>query len=145
MVISIVSCESDKRSLKVEEKEIQDFIASHPEYSFEQKESGLYYADIVVGEGVMPVGGDRVYVRYTGTLVDGSEFDSNVDADNDFRFYVDKAEVIDGFNECVKYMHEGGTAIVIIPSELGYGNINSSFDPYTPLIFTITISRVVVI
>ncbi len=150
MAITCISCESDERDLRVEEQEIEDYIAAHTEFSFEQKESGLYYADIVVGDGVMPETGDRAYVRYTGTFVDGTEFDSNETVDDGgvytksvFRFYVDKAGVIDGFNECVKYMHEGGEAIVIIPSALGYGNINSNFDPYTPLIFTVKLTSVV--
>lgn len=145
MLVTITSCKSENRTLNDEERDIQDYITSHPEYSFEQKESGLYFADIVVGDGVTPDSNDRVYVRYTGTLVDGTEFDSNVDADNDFRFYVDRYEVIDGFNESVKYMKEGGTAIIIVPSALGYGNSSSSFDPYTPLVFTISLTRVVVI
>ena len=144
-LVSINSCKSENRTLKDEERDIQDYIISHPEYSFEQKESGLYFADIIVGDGVTPDSNDRVYVRYTGTLVDGTEFDSNVDSDNDFRFYVDRYEVIDGFNESVKYMREGGSAIIIVPSALGYGNSGSSFDPYTPLVFTISITRVVVI
>ncbi|HHU34790.1 MAG TPA: hypothetical protein GXZ49_06125 [Bacteroidetes bacterium] len=145
VLVSISSCKSGNRTLKDEEREIRDYIASHPEYSFVRKESGLYFADIVVGDGVTPDSNDRVYVRYIGTFVDGTEFDSNMDSAKDFRFYVDKYEVIEGFNESVKYMKEGGTAIIIVPSALGYGNINSHFDPYTPLVFTISIKSVVVI
>ena len=145
VLVSISSCKSGNRTLKDEEREIRDYIASHPEYSFVRKESGLYFADIVVGDGVTPDSNDRVYVRYIGTFVDGTEFDSNMDSANDFRFYVDKYEVIEGFNESVKYMKEGGTAIIIVPSALGYGNINYFFDPYTPLVFTISITRVEVI
>jgi FKBP-type peptidyl-prolyl cis-trans isomerase FkpA len=49
-------------------------------------------------------------------------------------------QVISGWDEGIGYMHEGGAAILIVPSALGYGSDGySSIPGYTPLVFTVVL------
>jgi peptidylprolyl isomerase len=69
--------------------------------------------------------GDTVTVYYTGTLDDGSVFDSNVNA-SPLVFTLGKGMVIPGFDEAVSGMAVNQEKTVRIPSEKAYGSYNSS-------------------
>ncbi|MEO0986584.1 MAG: FKBP-type peptidyl-prolyl cis-trans isomerase [Cyanobacteria bacterium J06639_14] len=84
-------------------------------------ESGLQYEDIVAGTGVMPEVGQQVTVHYTGTLEDGSKFDSSRDRNQPFVFTLGVGQVIKGWDEGVASMRVGGQRKLIIPPDLGYG------------------------
>ncbi len=83
--------------------------------------SGLKYVDYKVGDGASPTQGARVTVHYTGTLVDGTKFDSSVDRGQPFVFPIGMGRVIKGWDEGVMSMKIGGKRKLIIPPELGYG------------------------
>jgi FKBP-type peptidyl-prolyl cis-trans isomerase FkpA len=87
--------------------------------------SGLQYEDTTVGTGETAVAGKRVRVHYTGWLWNngqqGSKFDSSKDRGTPFSFHLDGGEVIGGWDEGVQGMQVGGTRVLIIPPELGYG------------------------
>jgi peptidylprolyl isomerase len=83
--------------------------------------SGLKYSDYKVGDGASPTQGSRVTVHYTGTLVDGTKFDSSVDRGQPFVFPIGMGRVIKGWDEGVMSMKIGGKRKLIIPPELGYG------------------------
>jgi len=83
--------------------------------------SGLKYVDYKVGDGASPTKGARVTVHYTGTLVDGTKFDSSVDRGQPFVFPIGMGRVIKGWDEGVMSMKIGGKRKLIIPPELGYG------------------------
>ena len=51
-------------------------------------ESGLKYEDIVIGTGPSPQSGQEVTVHYTGTLEDGTKFDSSLDRGQPFKFKI---------------------------------------------------------
>jgi len=87
--------------------------------------SGLKYVDRVVGDGPSPTRGRRVTVHYTGTLADGSKFDSSVDRGRPFTFVIGVGQVISGWDEGVVSMKIGGKRQLIIPSDLGYGDRGS--------------------
>lgn len=84
-------------------------------------DSGLKYVDYVVGEGASPKKGDMVVVHYTGTLTDGTKFDSSVDRGQPFQFQIGVGQVIKGWDEGVMSMKVGGKRKLIIPPDLGYG------------------------
>jgi peptidylprolyl isomerase len=84
-------------------------------------ESGLKYIDEVIGDGGAPKAGDKVTVHYTGTLEDGTKFDSSRDRDKPFEFTIGMGQVIKGWDEGVVSMKIGGKRKLIIPAELGYG------------------------
>ncbi|QOL19595.1 FKBP-type peptidyl-prolyl cis-trans isomerase [Candidatus Bodocaedibacter vickermanii] len=84
--------------------------------------SGLKYVDIQEGTGPIPVAGKTVVVHYTGTLENGTKFDSSVDRGDPFRFPIGKGVVIKGWDEGVMSMKVGGKRKLIIPADLGYGS-----------------------
>lgn len=107
--------------------------------------SGLYYRDIVVGNGdaISAVGGDTALVRYTGWLRNGEEFDNNLGAGTPLRFATGTNSVIAGFDEGVRGMRVNGTRQIIVPPSLGYGGTPLPNIPrFSILVFNITLTGV---
>jgi len=84
-------------------------------------DSGLKYVDLVVGKGASPTRGRQVKVHYTGTLENGTKFDSSVDRRQPFSFIIGVGQVIKGWDEGVMGMKVGGKRKLVIPANLGYG------------------------
>jgi len=91
--------------------------------------SGLRYVDINVGSGATPTPGKSVRVHYTGTLEDGTKFDSSVDRNQPFEFVFGVGQVIKGWDEGLATMRPGGKRKLIIPSSLGYGSTGAGSIP----------------
>lgn len=81
--------------------------------------SGLQYKIITEGTGKTPTSTDRVTVHYSGTLVDGTEFDSSYKRGQPATFAVNG--VISGWTEALQLMKEGAKWKLVIPPELAYG------------------------
>ncbi len=79
-------------------------------------ESGLQIKTLVEGNGKQPSADDKVLVNYVGTLIDGTQFDAN----DSIEFNLN--QVVKGFSEGISNMKVGGSAIITMPSELGYGD-----------------------
>jgi FKBP-type peptidyl-prolyl cis-trans isomerase FkpA len=101
--------------------------------------SGLQYADLIVGSGREAHAGETATVHYTGTLVDGTKFDSSKDRNKPFPFRLGAGHVIKGWDEGVEGMKIGGTRKLVIPPELGYGarGAGSTIPPNATLIFEV--------
>lgn len=84
--------------------------------------SGLQYQDLTVGSGAVAKAGDTVSVHYTGWLEDGTKFDSSLDRNQPFVFTLGTGGVIQGWDEGVAGMQEGGKRRLTIPPELAYGS-----------------------
>lgn len=80
---------------------------------------------VVEGTGVVSKDGDVLVVHYTGTLLDGTKFDSSVDRGNPFDFELGSGRVIQGWEEGMKGMKVGEKRILTIPSQMGYGEYGS--------------------
>jgi FKBP-type peptidyl-prolyl cis-trans isomerase FkpA len=87
--------------------------------------SGLQYEDTVVGAGDEAKAGHHVTVHYTGWLYEGGQkgakFDSSKDRSDPFEFPLGAGHVIRGWDEGVQGMKVGGTRILVIPPQMGYG------------------------
>ncbi len=87
--------------------------------------SGLQFEDTVNGTGEEATAGLHVKVHYTGWLysngVKGAKFDSSKDRGDTFGFALGAGQVIRGWDEGVQGMRVGGTRVLVIPPELGYG------------------------
>ncbi len=83
--------------------------------------SGLRYTDAKVGTGTEATAGKNVSVHYTGTLTNGSKFDSSKDRNQPFVFPLGAGRVIKGWDEGVAGMKVGGVRKLTIPANLGYG------------------------
>jgi FKBP-type peptidyl-prolyl cis-trans isomerase len=90
----------------------------------------LQKEDLVVGDGPEAISGKSVSVHYTGTLTDGSKFDSSHDRAQPFDFTLGAGQVIKGWDEGVAGMKVGGKRKLTIPPEMGYGA--RGFPPVIP-------------
>lgn len=101
--------------------------------------SGLRYEDIAVGTGESPQPGKQVVVHYTGTLEDGTKFDSSLDRNQPFEFQIGVGRVIKGWDEGVMSMKIGGKRKLVIPPQLGYGarGAGGVIPPNATLVFEV--------
>ena len=127
---------SEKRKGKAKDKtKAKDVIVT---------ESGLKCEFLVHGTGIKPKTGDKIVAHYTGTLVDGTKFDSSVDRGKPFEFPLGKGRVIKGWDEGFALMHVGDKAILTIPPELAYGERATGTIPAnSTLIFEVELLNVI--
>ena len=126
IVFLINSCDSNKRSVKT-------------------MDNGLVIEDLVVGEGEGAKDYNKVVVNYTGTLEDGSIFDSSLKPGRDpFTFTLGVGSVIKGWDQGVKDMKVGGKRKLTIPPELGYGDRGAGnvIPPGATLIFEVELLEI---
>ncbi|MDX2240555.1 MAG: FKBP-type peptidyl-prolyl cis-trans isomerase [Leptolyngbyaceae cyanobacterium bins.302] len=104
--------------------------------------SGLKYLDMVEGSGDAPQTGQTVTVHYTGTLEDGSKFDSSRDRGTPFKFKLGAGQVIKGWDEGIASMKVGGRRQLVIPPDLGYGSRGiGPIPPNSTLIFDVELLK----
>lgn len=103
--------------------------------------SGLKYRKIKDGNGKKPKVTDRVKVHYSGTLIDGTKFDSSIDRGEPIIFRLN--EVIPGWTEGLQLMDEGSKYMLYIPYNLGYGEQPAgSIPPGSTLIFEVELLEI---
>ena len=90
----------------------------------------LKVEDLTIGTGDEAVAGKKVQVHYTGTLTDGSKFDSSLDRGTPFEFVLGMGQVIQGWDQGVAGMKVGGQRRLTVPPEMGYGA--RGFPPVIP-------------
>jgi len=100
-------------------------------------DSGLQYEVIEAGDGPKPGPDDTVEVHYSGTLVDGTEFDSSYKRGEPVTFGVN--QVIPGWTEALQLMPVGSKYRLVIPPELGYGagGAGQAIGPNAALVFEV--------
>ena len=108
--------------------------------------TALQKIDTQVGTGREAEVGFNVTVHYTGWLYDaaaeggkGKKFDSSLDRNSPFNFFLGGGQVIQGWDEGVQGMKIGGKRTLIIPSEMGYGarGAGGVIPPNATLIFDV--------
>ena len=104
-------------------------------------ESGLQYKVVTEGTGEMPKAEDTVKVHYTGTFVDGKQFDSSVERGEPAMFGV--GQVIPGWTEALQMMKVGSKWQLAIPADLAYGPGRPGIPPNSVLLFDVELLEIV--
>lgn len=134
----------DKEAAGSSDKQLQDFLKAANITNFKKTESGLYYVIHSEGTGEAIKKNQNVTVNYTGKLLDGTAFDSNIDPKfnhvEPFTVNVGVSSVIKGWTEGLLLMKKGTKATLYIPSHLAYGaNGAGSIPANAALIFDIEV------
>lgn len=101
--------------------------------------SGLIYEETLAGTGATPQPGDIVSVHYTGTLTNGTVFDSSHARNEPITFQLGRGQVIAGWDEGIGLMKQGGKARLTLPPHLAYGERGAGgvIPPNATLIFEV--------
>lgn len=104
----------------------------------------LIIEDIKVGDGTEAKSGDTVVMNYSGTLTDGTKFDSSYDRNEPFTTKIGVGQVIKGWDQGVPGMKIGGKRKLTIPPDLGYGSqgAGSVIPPNATLVFEVELLEV---
>jgi peptidylprolyl isomerase len=128
----------------VPDESIFDVFGGELGDDFTTTATGLQYIINEEGTGASPEVGELVSVHYTGWLEDGTQFDSSVERGQPFQFALGQGMVIQGWDEGVAFLKEGGKGRLIIPPELGYGPAGSGgvIPPDATLIFDVELIEI---
>jgi FKBP-type peptidyl-prolyl cis-trans isomerase FkpA len=128
-----------------EKIKLRHFIQEE-QLSAEADSSGLYYIPLNETVGKKVEKGDTIEVHYEGKFLYGKFFDSTRKRDETFQFvYGQEWQVVEGLERAIGQMRDGQKALVILPSELAFGEYGSStgiIPPYTSLVFEVEILSV---
>jgi asparagine N-glycosylation enzyme membrane subunit Stt3 len=103
--------------------------------------SGLTVVVTHRANGRRPQPGETVLVHYTGTLSDGTKFDSSHDRNEPIAFPLGEGAVIKGWDEGIAMLGVGDRAVLVIPPALGYGAKGAGrvIPPDATLVFVVTL------
>ncbi len=137
------AAEQKEKSAREEMSNLQNYIRSN-NINTAPTASGLYYIELTKGTGAQAAAGKTVKVHYTGTLLNGTKFDSSRDRNEPFEFVLGQRQVIQGWEEGIAMMKVGGKAKLIIPSKLGYGPDGRmpTIPPSATLVFDVELLEV---
>ena len=144
LMLSLGSCDPARKYEKEESAKIQNYLSSNSNLNFVLKPSGLYYFEVEAGSGRLPVKHDTVYTKFTGKLLDGTIFGTNVGEPDSLISLLGEGWPFSGFDEGITYMREGGKAMFLIPSKLAYGSYGyyPYISGYTPLLLDVELVKV---
>jgi hypothetical protein len=119
--------------------------AEEPHQAVQDMPDGLMVTDLLVGKGAPVESGDRVRVLYTGTLDDGTVFDSTARRGNTpFVAPIGKGQLIKGWELGLIGMRAGGKRQLVIPPDLAYGQRSAGpIPPGSTLHFYIELLEIV--
>ncbi len=81
----------------------------------------LLKKDIVVGKGTAARPGDKLEMHYLGAFLDGKQFEASWDSGQPFPLTLGQGDVIQGWDQGIVGMKEGGRRLLVIPPDLAYG------------------------
>ncbi len=93
--------------------------------------SGVYYQIISAGSGVTPTANSKIFVTYTGKLLNGTQFDAGTTPAGGWVL----ASLIQGWQIGLPLIQKGGVLKLIIPSSLGYGCQGAGSIPGNSILF----------
>ena len=138
-VLALGACDDSNPFQVIEETEFAASLGVDLE-QMERLPSGVYIQDLEVGTGPELVYDATMSVTYTGWLADGTQFDAGSFTDT----LLEGEGVIAGFAQGVLGMQAGGTRLIVIPPEQGYGNREVGIiPPGSILVFEVTLDALV--
>lgn len=123
----LTKAKSEKEAVENQKKGEEFLAANAKKEGVKTTESGLQYVVEKMGDGAKPKATDVVKVHYTGTLIDGTKFDSSVDRNEPATFPLN--QVIPGWTEGVQLMPVGSKFKFFLPAKLGYGEHGAGTIP----------------
>lgn len=152
--VGIFSCKEDNSLEQLRKNELallDEYIAiNYP--NEEPTPSGLYFIEEVKGEGDTIVPGDIVQIYYATWLIDSTLVDESNGYNDGHRFEPYQTQVgtgssIQGLEEALTYMQQGGVANLVINSGLAYGQNGSTGNPpvpgFTTLLMQVEVYKIV--
>lgn len=142
MVINDFLGKRHEYTLAVNAEKERKFLAENAaKEGVQVTESGLQYIIEEAGSELKPGPQDTVYVRYKGTLIDGTVFDETKEGQEAVRMLMNR--VVKGWTEGLQLIGEGGKIKLFLPSALGYGERgNQGIEPNSALIFDVELESV---
>jgi len=126
---------ASSEQMSIDDKLIQEYLKKN-NINAQKTASGLYYVITQPGTGANPSKGQEVSMNYTGTLLDGTKFDSNEDPKfshvETFKFKLGTGQVIKGWDEGIALLNKGAKATLIVPSTMAYGKQEMPGNPNNP-------------
>lgn len=104
----------------------------------------LTVIDTKIGDGREVKSGDTIVIHYTGTLQDGTKFDSSYDLGQPFTTQIGTGQVIKGWDQGIIGMKVGGKRHLVIPPDLGYGSTGAGdkIPPNSTLVFDVELMEI---
>lgn len=112
----------------------------------DNKIAGVYCRYNKIGNGEKPVKGQTVKVLYRGWMLNGTEFDRNLNTDNPCSFEVGMGQVGRGWDIVVSQMSIGDNITMVLPSSLAFGDQGNEIlhiPPYTPVVYEVELLDIV--
>jgi FKBP-type peptidyl-prolyl cis-trans isomerase FkpA len=118
----------------IDDATIKTYLTAHPEITNVKDTLGVYYQVITPGTGAYPTDASKITVNYTGTLLDGTQFDAN----NNYSQTL--GNLILGWRIVLPHVRTGSKVLMLIPSVYGYGNYaTGKIPPNSVLLFSVTL------
>jgi FKBP-type peptidyl-prolyl cis-trans isomerase len=129
------------------EKSVLARFITQENIDVEPMENGMYFIVLHEGTGKPVEAGDLVKVNYEGRFLNGKFFDSTTKRNQPFEFvFGSEMQVIGGLEEAIGRMREGEKALIILPSELAWGEKGSStgiIPPFKSVIYELELLKAV--
>ncbi len=148
IILLLAACSGNTQTDETQEE--ADFIAAQSEFLADNAlrgvvittPTGLQYEILVEAEGEKPLATDTITINYTGTLIDGEEFDSSFRRGEPSTFVL--SGLIAGWVEGLQLMSVGSEYRLYIPANLAYGDqgFAPQIRPHAALIFTIELLEI---
>jgi len=132
IICSVFYLLSNKKSELVKKDESLMSASEQLQTKSIQNINGMLVETLKQGSGAESKNGDNITVHYTGTLENGTKFDSSLDRNQPFSFTLGTGQVIKGWDLGVLGMKVGEKRKLTIPSDLGYGSAGTPGGPIPP-------------
>jgi FKBP-type peptidyl-prolyl cis-trans isomerase len=112
----------------------------------EAKPEGFYMITLKKGNGRKVAKGEHIWLNYEGKFLNGKFFDGTTRSKEPIDFtYGTQFILISGLEQALSYMTEGESAMIILPSDLAFGEKGDEFGiipPYTSLVYTMELVKI---